>query len=216
LSRPILPFAAATPSKPSGDGAGGPSSSGQARGPQAAEEADEAAWLPAFHRGRRAALALCYERYIGTVSWAVGQIVQGVDRETVVHEVFYRLFAKEELRRSFEGGNFGAWLITIARRQAIDFRRRRDRELPADLASLGDVGNGPAEDPHEAFELRALVERFERALPAKWLPVFRARFLGQLDQREAARRLGMHRTTLAYQEVQIRRLLRQFVLEEDR
>jgi RNA polymerase sigma-70 factor (ECF subfamily) len=140
----------------------------------------------------------------------------GVDRETVVHEVFYRLFAKEELRRSFEGGNFGAWLITIARRQAIDFRRRRDREQPAALASLGDVEDGLAESPHEAFELRALVERFERALPAKWLPVFRARFLGQLDQREAARRLGMHRTTLAYQEVQIRRLLRQFVLEEDR
>jgi RNA polymerase sigma-70 factor (ECF subfamily) len=208
LPRPFLSFASSRPSAPAGKGA------------DSSSPEDEGEWLPAFHRGQRAALALCYERYVGTVSWAVGQVVQGVDRETVVHEVFYRLFANEELRRGFAGGNFGAWLITIARRQAIDFRRRRDREQPADVAALTRAGDEAADSPHEALDealaLRALVERFERALPAKWLPVFRARFLEQLDQREAARRLGMHRTTLAYQEVQIRRLLREFVLEEVR
>jgi len=35
------------------------------------------------------------------------------------------------------------------------------------------------------------------------------------DQRQAARRLDMSRTTLAYQEMQIRKLLRKFVLEQD-
>jgi DNA-directed RNA polymerase specialized sigma24 family protein len=35
--------------------------------------------------------------------------------------------------------------------------------------------------------------------------------LEQLDQREAARRLGMPRTTLAYHEVRVRRFLRVFL-----
>jgi RNA polymerase sigma-70 factor (ECF subfamily) len=171
-------------------------------------------WLAAFHRGDRRALARCYEEHLRTVNWAVGQVLQGVDRENVVHDVFCRLLAREELRRNFGGGNFGAWLITVARRQAIDYRRRRDHEQPAgaEVAALRE-----AEPPvvEETVHLRALADRFRRVLPARWEPVFRARFLEQLDQREAARRLGMRRTTLAYQELQIRRLLRKFVLERD-
>jgi RNA polymerase sigma-70 factor (ECF subfamily) len=34
----------------------------------------------------------------------------------------------------------------------------------------------------------------------------------QLNQAEAARRLGIHRTTLLYQELRVRQLLRNFVL----
>jgi RNA polymerase sigma-70 factor (ECF subfamily) len=179
---------------------------------------DEAApdpWLAAFHRGDRGTLARCYEEYVRTVGWAVGQVLQGVDRENVVHDVFCKLLAREELRRNFTGGNFGAWLITVSRRQAIDYRRRREHELPAgaEVAVQREVEPPVVE---ETVHLRALADRFRRVLPAKWEPVFRARFLDQLDQREAARRLGMRRTTLAYQELQIRRLLRQFVLEAER
>ena len=144
---------------------------------------------------------------MGTVSWAVGQILRGVDRETVVQDVFCRLFGDEALRRNFEGGNFGAWVITVARRQAIDFRRKRDRELPTDPSHLPDRDEAASESRHpdEELELRSLVQRFLAILPAKWEGVFRARFLERLDQRSAARRLGMHRTTLAYQEIQLRR-----------
>jgi DNA-directed RNA polymerase specialized sigma24 family protein len=61
-----------------------------------------------------------------------------------------------------------------------------------------------------------LVARFrERVLPPRWEPVFRARFLEQLDQREAARQLGIPRTTLVYHERRIRALLRAFMLEQD-
>jgi len=49
-------------------------------------------------------------------------------------------------------------------------------------------------------------------LPAKWATVFEARFVLGLDQRSAATRIGVSRTTLAYQEIQIRRLLRRFLL----
>jgi RNA polymerase sigma-70 factor, ECF subfamily len=181
-----------------------------------AEQENEESWLPDFHRGTRGAFERCVEGYIGTVGWAVGQILSGVDRETMVQEVFCRIFGEPELRRNFQGGNFGAWLITVARRQAIDFRRKRDREKPVDPGTLRQQGDEtePGNHPVEELELRSLVQRFLKILPAKWEGVFRARFLERLDQRSAARRLGMRRTTLAYQEIQIRRRLRRFVLEE--
>jgi RNA polymerase sigma-70 factor (ECF subfamily) len=60
------------------------------------------------------------------------------------------------------------------------------------------------------------LERFrEQLVPAKWRRVFDARFLAQQDQPTAARALGMKRTTLAYQEYRIRRLLHRFVLRGD-
>ena len=64
----------------------------------------------------------------------------------------------------------------------------------------------------ERAALSVFIARFLReALPEEWGPIFQARFVEQLDQREAARRLGMHRTTLAYREVRIRKLLRAYL-----
>jgi RNA polymerase sigma-70 factor (ECF subfamily) len=48
-------------------------------------------------------------------------------------------------------------------------------------------------------------------LPEGLWPLFQARFIERLDQREAARRLGLHRTTLAYRELRVRRFLRAFL-----
>ena len=59
-----------------------------------------------------------------------------------------------------------------------------------------------------------MIERFRReVLPAKWADVFEHRFLRQLSQAEAAELLGIGRTTLAYQETRVRRLLRRFLLK---
>lgn len=184
--------------------------------PPAGDDSDQA-WLRSFHRGERTALARCYQEYVGTVAWAVGQVLRGVDRETVVQDVFCRLASEAPLRSNFGGGNFGAWIITVARRQAIDYRRKRDREQPTDPAELPEPpvdSDGAAAD--DSVELRLLVQRFLAVLPPKWEGVFRARFLERLDQRSAARKLGMHRTTLAYQEMKVRKLLRRFVLEQER
>jgi RNA polymerase sigma-70 factor (ECF subfamily) len=46
--------------------------------------------------------------------------------------------------------------------------------------------------------------------------VFETRFLLGLEQKEAAARLGISRTTLAYQEYRVKALLRRFVLRGDR
>ena len=133
----------------------------------------------------------------------------------MVHEVFLKLLADEEVRRSFRDGAFGAWLVTVARNQARAFLNKYRKEQLVEPEVLAGLAGGHT-DAHEArFELRKLVEEFQRRLPAKWAPVFEARFIRQLDQRTAAAALGMHRTTLAYREMVIRRRLRRFLLREE-
>jgi len=174
----------------------------------------EADWLRAFHAGERPCLEQCYRDHLRTVDRVVAMIVSaGADRETLVHEVFFRLLNEESLRRKFRGGSFAAWLRVVARNQAIDFARRRRLEvrIPDEAVVAGD----PAVDPglEQKIDVRLTLHRFcTQVLPVKWHRVFAARFLEQLDQPAAARSLGMRRTTLAYQEYRIRKLLKRFIL----
>ncbi|MDY7229719.1 RNA polymerase sigma factor [Hyalangium rubrum] len=174
-------------------------------------------WLVDFHAGRRSVLEQCYRELYPTVQRAVGRVLSGADQETVIHEVFYRLISREELRRSFRGGALKAWIATVAYHLALEFVRRQQREKGA-LEQARELGGDEATTVAEASEeceARILVERFRReCLPEKWQGVFEARFLRQLPQRDAARELGIHRTTLAYQEMRIRSLLRRFLLRE--
>lgn len=178
-------------------------------------EADR--WLAAFRAGDRAILEACYRAHYTKVSAAAARVLRDVDAETVTHEVFFRLLSDAQMRASFRGGNIGGWLATIAQRAAIDMLRRLRREqgLPEDSGASLD-GRDPS-DEHRAndeVEAKMLVERFQReVLPAKYRALFDARFLRQLPQREAARELGIERSTLAYQEQRVRELLESFFLD---
>jgi len=172
---------------------------------------DRDAWLQDFHAGRRATMADLYHEYFRTVAAAVGHVVTGADKETVIHEVFFKLISSAEDRSRFQGGSFGAWITTVARNHAIDHARRRDRELAMSAEQIG-AYVGDAARAGEAAGARILIERFRAGLPAKWLPVFELCFLGQLPQRDAAARLGLARTTLAYQHHQIRVRLQRFLV----
>jgi RNA polymerase sigma-70 factor, ECF subfamily len=176
---------------------------------QSALNESESDWLARFQAGERELLEAVYREHFVTVERAVGRLLSGPDQENVIHDVFYRLLASESLRQGFRGGSLAAWLHTVARNQAIDYLRQyRRKDLPAgDFADEEVAGDREA----ERTEARLLIEQFRREkLPAKWEPVFQARFIEQLDQREAARRLNMRRTTLAYQEFRIRQLLERF------
>jgi len=170
------------------------------------------ATLAAFHRGDADAIEGCYRDYFEVVENAIRQVLRPADRETVIHEVFWRLLSNPELRRSFQGGSMAGWLSTVTRNLAIDYLRRLTREVPL-----------PAGDPHPPvpaldgeIDARLLLEQFQRErLPAAWRPVFEMRFLRQLSQREAALALKMGRTTLAYRELRIRQSLRAFLMEDE-
>lgn len=182
--------------------------------PDPGDSSSDERWLALFHGGDRATLETCYRDHFATVERGIGSILSGADSETVIHELFSRLIARGDFRRSFQGGSLGAWLATVARNQAIDYRRRWGREggAPIENDQPGATGNW-----ERAAEARLLIEQFCREhLPPEWEGVFELRFLQQLPQREAALRLSMHRTTLAYREIRIRKLLKRFLLEEDK
>jgi RNA polymerase sigma-70 factor, ECF subfamily len=170
-------------------------------------------WLERFHDGERPVMEAIYREQFQTVETAVGRVLSGADRETAVHEVFLKLINSEALRRSFQGGDLAAWLAVVGRNHAIDYVRRRSREAPSGI----DLGCADA-DPHafsRSSEARLLVERFQRdVLPPQWRGVFEARLLQNMSQTEAAAALGVRRTTLAYQELRIRQLLRKFLLKD--
>jgi RNA polymerase sigma-70 factor (ECF subfamily) len=167
-------------------------------------------WLAAFHAGERGVLETCYREHFTRVERSVGGVLGGADRETVIHEVFLRLLSNAKLRESFRGGSLGAWIATVAHNHAIDFARRARRESPVApevVAHLADAA------PVRDLDSELLVERFRReVLPAALASVFEARFLEQLSQREAAKKLGIHRTTLAYREMKVRSLLKRYLL----
>jgi RNA polymerase sigma-70 factor, ECF subfamily len=171
---------------------------------------DESARLR-FVAGDRELFGWLYRETYETVDGAVGRVLRGADRDTVVQDLYLRLLDKPELRRSFAGGSLHAWLGTLAYNLAVDFWRRHRKETSLD-------GEGPPlVDPmvrrvEEQAELKLFIDRFKRdGLPEALWPLFQARFVEQLDQREAARRLGMHRTTLAYRELRVRRHLESFL-----
>lgn len=173
---------------------------------------DDSAWIASFHNGDRNAIEECYRNHFATVDRAVRHILDGADRETIIHDVFSRLISREEVRRSFRGGSMGAWLTVVARNQAIDHRRRQVYEaaLPAAMA---ESTPGAWQD---GADTRLLIEQFRREqLPPDWQGVFDLCFLQQMSQREAARALGIRRSTLAYRELRIRRRLRRLLLEGD-
>jgi len=174
-------------------------------------------WLEAFHRGDRATLEQCYREHFETVARAVGTVLGGVERESAIHEFFARLIAEPGMRRSFQGGALGSWLWTSARRSALDVARagRREREVLADLEA--EPRSHAAGPDVEEMEAQRTIEEFRSGpLPQRWARVFEVRFLRGLSQREAAAELGMRRTTLAYQELRIRHLLRRFILSRER
>ena len=168
-------------------------------------------WLELFHGGDRSTLEGCYRQHFATVERAMGSMLGAADRETAIHEVFSRLIGSADLRRSFQGGNFAAWLAAVARHQAIDLWRKSARETGA---AVDDAAAVETSNWEEATQARLLVERFRHEhLPSEWQGVFDLRFLQHLPQRQAAARLGLPRTTLVYRELRIRRLLRRFLLE---
>jgi RNA polymerase sigma-70 factor (ECF subfamily) len=169
--------------------------------------------LSLFHAGDRAVVERCYRQHFQAVFETVSRLLPKDDAETITHEIFYNLLSDATVRERFQGGHLSAWLQRVARNRAIDYLRRRRREVP-------EMGEDALSDPlfsgermQEELAAKSLVERFRReCLPPKWAPVFDARFIRQLTQREAAAELGIHRTTLVYQEHRIRTMLSRFVL----
>lgn len=115
----------------------------------------EAAWLELFQRGDKRTLQDCYLNHFATVQRAIRGILDETDQETLIHELFTRLIARAELRSSFQGGSFAAWLATVARNQAIDYRRKIARERTLNEVSCAERS---PQDWEQETHARLLIE----------------------------------------------------------
>lgn len=171
------------------------------------------AWIARFHLGDRDVIEQCYREHLAMVMNAVGKVLYGADQETVVHDVFCKLLDSAETRASYQGGDFTAWLRTLARNKAIDYVRRHGRETTVEPDSAARLADVRFERCDHLLELAVLLERFVNLhISERLQPLFKARFLEQRSQQETADAIGMPRTTVAYHELRMRKKLRRFAL----
>src|SRR5580765_5621585 len=101
---------------------------GPLREPSALETSDDATWVAAARDGDRTAFGRLYERYARTVHGVLLAKVPVDDVDDLVQDVFIR--ALRRLTTLRETASFGAWLATIARNVAHDYRRGLVPEEP--------------------------------------------------------------------------------------
>ncbi|MBK7406338.1 MAG: sigma-70 family RNA polymerase sigma factor [Phycisphaerales bacterium] len=145
------------------------------------DPATDAALVALAQRGDRAAFALLYRRHGPMVHAVVLTRVDLSEAEDITQEVF--LLAWRKLGGLHEGSSVGAWLASIARSRAADWRRSRGRRrrhetLASRAESTPDAGAG------------AVLEAV-RTLPQRYREALLMRLLAGLTGAQIAERLGL-------------------------
>lgn len=156
----------------------------------ATPEPDDAALLARVRAGDGSALEPLLVRYEGPVfRFLLGVLRDHHAAEDALQETFVQAVRKAD---TVGPDGFRGWLFTVAYRQAALLKRRAKR-LPArasELALLGLVGDGGADEPagtaDDARQVRALLDR----LPAAQRAVIAARVFEGQTFREVAAALG--------------------------
>ena len=138
----------------------------------------------------------------------------GMDAEDVVQESFLQAFRKLD---QFKGqSSFSTWLYRVTVNTALmALRRRRRSEVPlptggaVEAANRVDETQRPADDVAIARELVGHVSRALRRLPRPNWRAFILRAVEDLDNEEAAARMGTTRTTVKTRYWRARHALRE-------
>jgi RNA polymerase sigma-70 factor, ECF subfamily len=141
--------------------------------------ATDAELLRAIGEGSEPAFEELRSRYRRAVERACGSIVGG-ELEDCAQEVFVRIWRKASLYDRSRG-SAPAWLLTVARRTALNFRRRREVSIPDEL-----VDESAVEPPDvDRFWVEAALER----LPERERVLIELAYFHDLSQSAIAREL---------------------------
>ena len=143
-------------------------------------EASDADLLRAIGEGSEPAFEELRHRYRRAVERACRAIVGG-ELEDCAQEVFVRIWRKASLYDRGRG-SAPAWLLTLARRTALNFRRCREVPLPEDV--IDETGAVEAPDV-DRFWLEAALAR----LPARERRVIELAYFHDLSQSAIAAEL---------------------------
>jgi RNA polymerase sigma-70 factor (ECF subfamily) len=156
-----------------------PQPQGRASASSAPAGATDAELLRAIGEGSEPAFEELRRRYRRAVERACRAIV-GSEQEDCAQEVFARIWRKASLYDR-ERGSAPAWLLTLARRTALNVRRHRDAPLPDEL--VDETGSGAPDV--DRFWLEAALER----LPERERLVIELAYFDDLSQSAIASEL---------------------------
>ncbi len=172
----------------------------------------DAELISAVRSGDADAYGILYQRHGHAARRVASHITPGpADVDDVVAETFVRVLAA--IRRG--GGPaeaFRPYLVTAARRVALDHLRGQRTQVPTDDAELPDPGE-PFVDPAEASLERSLVRRAYASLPERWSAVLWHTEIEQARPAEVALLLGISPNSVAALRYRAREGLRQAYLQ---
>lgn len=185
------------------------------------------AWLDAFRRGERPALARVFDAYVDDVARTIraGVVVEvdggpmrvggGLlepDVEQLIQETFLKAF-EEKARLAYDGVRpFGAWLGTIARNLVIDRGRGQKREARSrgvDVEALPS-SQDPARVAEER-ELSRLIDGFAASLGEPDRTVFRLRLVEGRGHRETGVAVGLTEMQVRRRDAKLKQALLTFL-----
>jgi RNA polymerase sigma-70 factor (ECF subfamily) len=150
--------------------------------------------LQRIQQGDEEALLVLHRRYAGLVySIAYRVLGEQMAAEEVTQDTFLRLWRRAD---TFDParGEFVPWLVTIARRQAIDTLRRQQRDPLRDPLFLDDHPDAwenalPADDAQSTA--RHLLRDAAAALPDEQRQTIEMAYFGGMSHSQIAARLGV-------------------------
>ena len=169
--------------------------------------------------GEQAAFAELYRRHLEPARAAArGVADNGHDAADAVSDAFANVFRIVRAGRFPEGAEFQPYVVTAARRAAIDQLRRAARTVTGghELDENGMLSSSSAARPSEqvvAVESAELVSRAFTGLPSHLRAVLQLTELDGMPMREAAAVLGVTPNTAAQRAVRARARLRQRYLQ---
>jgi RNA polymerase sigma-70 factor, ECF subfamily len=159
--------------------------------PGASSTPDEAL-MKAVSRGRQAALAELYDRYGKRLRATIDGVVhEGAEADDVLQEIFIQIW-DEAGRYSPKAGKPLGWMVTIARRRAIDRLRRRQAYSRVreryQTRVVHEAPNSPrqTDDVFVLNDLRHFLKECMRVLPRLQREALELAFFKGLSHREIA------------------------------
>ncbi len=135
-----------------------------------------------------AQFALLYRRYVGRVyRYFYGRTGSVGDAEDLTAQLFLEVL--QALPKYRPQGSFPAWLFTLARRRAIDFRRKQRPAVPLEWAEELKSASDPLGDAIQAERLARLGALYAR-LDEERQELIRLTYAAGLTHRQVGQVLG--------------------------
>jgi RNA polymerase sigma-70 factor (ECF subfamily) len=154
--------------------------------------------MTAIQMQDQSALALLYRRHTPRLRTIVGRVINNdTDTDDLLQEIFCEVWRLAG-HYSEEKGKALGWLITLARRRAIDKLRKKEAYQRAEERLRVETGNDPhssmhhgADDDAVASDRAEILQRVIGTLPPPQRDALRMAFYNGMSQREIAAQTGI-------------------------